>query len=54
MRHAGFASAVLPGVGQFMIGNPLSGTGFLLLEAALVGGTIAGTYFLMPEDVLTA
>ncbi|WP_455383140.1 hypothetical protein [Salinispira pacifica] len=45
------ASAVLPGVGQYMNGDSLSGTLFLGGDILLFAGTIVGAYFLLPEDL---
>jgi len=44
-------SFVLPGLGQFATGNPGTGTAFFVDNLALIGGTLAGAYFLLPADL---
>lgn len=51
VRRAAFASFLIPGAGQFMTGDPLTGAAHLAGEAAIVGGVITGLYFLLPEDL---
>jgi TM2 domain-containing membrane protein YozV len=45
---AGVSSFLLPGSGQFMIGEPLKGAAFMLAQAAIIGGTMAGVHYLLP------
>ena len=40
---------MLPGKGQFMNGDALSGALFLTADILVVAGTLVGTYFLLPE-----
>ncbi len=42
IRRAKTASNALPGAGQFMTGDPLGGSLFLLGDAAVVSGTLIG------------
>ncbi len=49
VRRAKTASKALPGAGQFMTGDPLGGSLFLLADAAVVSGTLIGAYRLLPE-----
>jgi hypothetical protein len=51
VRRAKTASRVLPGAGQFMTGDPLGGSLFLLGDAAVISGTLIGAYWLLPENV---
>ncbi len=51
VRRAKMASKALPGAGQFMTGDPLGGSLFLLADAAVVTGTLIGAYRLLPSDV---
>jgi hypothetical protein len=44
-------SFVLPGLGQFATGNPGTGAAFLVGNLAIIGGTLAGAYFLLPADL---
>jgi hypothetical protein len=45
------ASFLLPGAGQFMNKEPVSGALFLLSSLAVTAGTIVGGYLLLPEDL---
>ncbi|MDA8410122.1 MAG: hypothetical protein M0001_06985 [Treponema sp.] len=51
VNHAALMSFVIPGSGQFMSGNPGGGAAFLAAQVAVVGGTMAGAYFLLPADL---
>ncbi len=51
MKKVRFASLMLPGAGQYMNGDALSGTLFLLGDIAVTAGTLIGSYFLLPESV---
>lgn len=51
VHHAGMASFILPGAGQFLTGNILPGVAHLAVETAIIGGTLTGLYFLLPEDL---
>jgi hypothetical protein len=44
-------SYLLPGLGQFQVGNTGAGLGFLGLDLAVIGGTFAAVYFLLPSDL---
>ncbi len=52
VSHAAIASFIIPGAGQFMTGDPLTGTLHLAGEAAIIGGVITGLYFLLPNELL--
>jgi hypothetical protein len=52
VRHAAKSSFIIPGLGQFMTGDPLAGTLHLVGEAAIIGGVITGLYFLLPDELL--
>ena len=45
------ASAVLPGVGQYMNNDPLRGTLFLISDIAVIAGTLIGAYYLLPDEL---
>ena len=51
IRHSQMASKIIPGMGQFMNGEALSGTLFLLSDIVLVAGTLVGSYFLLPAEL---
>ncbi len=44
-------SMILPGAGQFENGDTSKGVGFLSFHIAVVTGTLAGFYFLLPADL---
>lgn len=44
-------SMILPGTGQFENGDTSKGVGFLSLHVAVVTGTLAGFYLLLPADL---
>jgi len=48
--RAAVASFLVPGLGQFMIGKPLEGSLRLATQLALIGGSMAGAYYLLPAD----
>ena len=45
------ASAMIPGLGQYMNNEPISGTLFLLSDLAIVAGTVVTAYHFLPEDL---
>jgi hypothetical protein len=45
------ASMIFPGAGQFMTGDATGGTLYLVGDLALLTGTLAGAYFLLPANV---
>ncbi|HCM28157.1 MAG TPA: hypothetical protein DIC34_16755 [Treponema sp.] len=47
--RAAVASFFVPGLGQIMIGKPLEGSLRLVAQAALIGGTMAGAHYLLPD-----
>jgi len=51
VEKARMASMMLPGAGQFMTGNALGGSLFLVADLAVMAGAAAGAYFLLPSDV---
>ncbi|MEW5814418.1 MAG: hypothetical protein AB1798_03345 [Spirochaetota bacterium] len=51
VRRIEIASFILPGLGQFKAGDPLSGALFLSGDILIVAGTLAGSYFLLPQDL---
>jgi TM2 domain-containing membrane protein YozV len=51
VERSGIASFALPGVGQFMNGDPLTGTLHFALNLAATAGTLIGAYLLLPEDL---
>jgi hypothetical protein len=44
-------SYLLPGLGQFQVGDTGAGIGFLTLDIAVVAGTLVAAYYLMPADL---
>ena len=51
VKNSKIASAVLPGIGQYMNNDPLSGTLFLISSIALTAGTLIGAYYLLPDEL---
>ncbi len=51
IQRARVASFVMPGVGQFMGGDPVGGSLFIVGDVALFAGTVLGAYFLLPPNV---
>jgi hypothetical protein len=51
VHHATFASALLPGTGQIMVGDTKSGVIHLGVEAAILGASGAACWFLLPSDL---
>jgi len=51
IERSGRMSFMIPGVGQFMNKEPLTGTLFLTAHLGIIAGTITGTYFLLPQDL---
>lgn len=51
VARASALSFMMPGAGQFYAGNPAGGAAFAAGQLAVVGGTLAGAYFLLPADL---
>jgi hypothetical protein len=51
VRRAGMASMMLPGLGQFRMGDSTNGSLFLAGDIVLFAGTLLGTYYLLPSNV---
>ena len=51
VKKSKVASAILPGFGQYMNKDPLSGTLFLLSNIAVTAGTLVGAYYLLPDEL---
>jgi hypothetical protein len=51
IRQAKMASMMMPGAGQFMTGDALGGTLYILGDLAVAAGTLVGSYFLLPANV---
>ena len=51
IQRSSAASMMMPGKGQFMNGDALSGSLFLAADLAVVAGTLVGTYFLLPAEL---
>ena len=51
VHSAGFASLLIPGAGQFKVGDPVGGTLHLVGQLALVGATAYGAWTLLPTDL---
>ncbi len=51
VRRLATASFAVPGAGQFMGGNPVGGTLWLLGDLAVIGATYVGAYLLLPANV---
>ncbi|MFO8042475.1 MAG: hypothetical protein R6U25_04665 [Alkalispirochaeta sp.] len=51
VRRAAQASHLMPGSGHFGIGEIGRGVAFLAGSAVVTAGTLAGAYFLLPEEV---
>ena len=45
------ASAIIPGLGQFMNDDPASGTFFLLTDISVITGTLIGAYHMLPDEL---
>ncbi len=54
VRRAEIASFVLPGLGQYVVGDPLGGTLNLAGQVALIGGTFYAAWALLPPDARNA
>jgi hypothetical protein len=54
VKRAEISSFLLPGLGQFEVGDPLGGTLNLAGQIALVGGAFWGSWALMPADARDA
>ncbi len=51
VQRARLASLHMPGVGQFLAGDPVGGSLFIVGDVALFAGTVLGAYFLLPANV---
>jgi TM2 domain-containing membrane protein YozV len=51
IHGAAMLSFIVPGAGQFAVGNPGGGAAFLLGQIALTAGTVAGALYLLPADL---
>ncbi len=51
VHSAAAASFLVPGLGQFKVGDPVGGTLNLAAHLALVGGTMYGVWALLPSDL---
>ena len=51
VHRTAMASFVFPGIGQLKTGEILPGVIHLTAETAIIGGTLAGLYFLLPDDL---
>ena len=51
VKKSKIASIILPGVGQYMNNDPLSGTLFLISDITLIAGTLIGAYYLLPDEL---
>ena len=51
VKKSKIASTILPGVGQYMNNDPLSGTLFLISDITLIAGTLIGAYYLLPDEL---
>lgn len=54
VRRAEVASFLIPGMGQYLVGDPLGGTLNLAGQIALVGGTFYAAWALLPSDARNA
>ena len=54
VRRAEAASFLVPGLGQYLVGDPLGGTLNLAGQIALVGGTFYTAWALLPSDARNA
>jgi hypothetical protein len=51
VQRARMASMMFPGVGQFITGDTLGGSLFVLGDVAIMAGALIGGYFLLPTDL---
>ena len=51
IERSGRMSFIIPGAGQFINKEPLTGTLFLTAHLGVIAGTITGVYFLLPQDL---
>jgi hypothetical protein len=54
IRRAEVASFIIPGLGQYLVGDPLGGTLNWAGQIALVGGTFYAAWALLPSDARAA
>ncbi len=54
VKRAEISSFLVPGLGQFEVGDPLGGALNLAAQIAIVGGTFYGSWALMPADARDA
>ena len=51
VKKSKISSFILPGAGQYMNDDPLSGTLFLISDIAVTAGTLIGAYYLLPDEL---
>ena len=51
IEGSGRMSFIVPGIGQFINKEPLTGTLFLTAHLGVIAGTVTGAYFLLPQDL---
>ncbi len=51
VKKTKIASAILPGLGQYMNNDPLGGTLFLISDIVVTAGTLIGAYYLLPDEL---
>ena len=51
IKKSAYKSFMIPGLGQFMNGEPLSGALYLTADLAIAAGTLVGVHFLLPNEV---
>ena len=51
VKESKTASAIFPGMGQYMNDDPLSGTFFLISHLTVTAGTLIGAYFMLPNEL---
>jgi hypothetical protein len=51
VRDMGLHSLMLPGLGQFEMGDTANGFGFMALNLAAIAGTLVGVYYTLPSDL---
>ena len=51
VKESKTASAVFPGMGQYMNDDPVNGTLFLLSHLSVTAGTLIGAYFMLPDEL---
>lgn len=51
VRKASIASMIMPGMGQFITGDTVGGSLYVVADVAIVAGTLVGLYFLLPPEL---